>query len=78
MSKHTAQARALVRAGFYIAVAAFAEHHLGFARFDYPVSVLLELLRRPLEFGDMQSGFVGLIFSFHTFYAPMNAAATLR
>ena len=47
MSKQASQTDRLMRAGFDIAVAAGAQEHGGFAGFDYPVAVLLELLRRP-------------------------------
>lgn len=77
MSKQAAQAHRLMRAGFYITVAALAKHHLGFTGFDYPVPVLLKLLRRPLEFGDMDCGFIYLMVVCHGFYDGINASSFL-
>ncbi len=78
MSKHAAQAHALVRAGFDIAVSTRAQKHGRFAGLYYPVAVLLVLLRRPFELGDMDRGFVDLRVVCHIFYAPMKVSALPR
>jgi len=67
VAEEAAQAHGLMRAGFYIAVTARAKEHGGFAGLNYPVAVLLVLLRRPLELGDMDGGLLYVRIVCHSF-----------
>jgi len=69
MSKQAAQAHGLMRAGFYIAIAARAQEHGRFAGLNYPVAVLLELLGRPFELRNMYREFVDLRVVCHTIFS---------
>jgi hypothetical protein len=73
VAEHTAQAHALCRARFDVAIAAGANKHHSFLRLYDPVAVLLVLLRRPFEFRDMDGLFYLILGSgiFHTFFMTL-------
>ncbi len=69
MSKQAAQAHGLMGAGFYIAISARAKEHGRFAGLNYPVAVLLVLLRRPFKFGNMGCELIDLRVVCHTIFS---------
>ena len=65
VAEHAADADALPRASFDIAVAARAQKHLRFLRLYNPLAVLLLLLRRALVLAAQNDGLFFIIVSCH-------------